>query len=172
VTGSGVCKLRETTRIAARIADCWVGADTATAMLEIDRSNSTADLQRHHSKLSLLIELLLRLLRRACGLDCLHYWVQRSHADNASNQWAWIHAILVYIASYSRILTQLYTMIIYRILQCCLRQFCSDNMFQICACDIMRNFGDIYRWLLIYLCLTFCLKCPTLNCCSRLVLTF
>ena len=33
----------------------------------------------------------------------------------------------------------------------------------------MRYFGDIYRWLLIYLCLTFCLKCPTLNCCSRLV---
>jgi len=37
------------------------------------RSNSTADLQRHHSKLSLLVELLLRLLRRACGLDCLHH---------------------------------------------------------------------------------------------------
>jgi len=102
------------------------------------RSNSTADLQRHHSKLSLLVELLLRLLRRACGLDCLHHWVQRSHADNASNQWAWVHAIyklLVYIVSCSCMLTHLYTMITR---QCHFRQFCSDVIIWIYVCGILR----------------------------------
>ena len=63
-------------------------------------------------------------------------------------QWTWfpslsvhiVYKLLVYIASYSRILTQLYTMIIHRLLQCCFRQFCSDVMIWIYVYGILAIF--------------------------------